>query len=137
MKQSPALAAGRPAIRGQFLRFIAVGLLSTLLDGITYRFALAAIDINLAKALGYLVGMSCSIACNYHWSFGYTGGRSTAVVAKSVLVYLLALGLNVAVNRCGILLLGTDPYGTTAAFLLAVGASTMFNFAGLRGWAFR
>lgn len=109
-----------------------------MLDAITYRLTLGAIDINLAKALGYLVGMSCSIACNYRWSFGYEGSRAAAsVIARCVLVYLLALGLNVTVNRLGIISFGADQYGTAGAFLLAVAASTLFNFAGMRWWAFR
>ena len=130
-------SAVRNAIHRQFLRFALVGLVSTLLDGVIYRLASTVLDVNIAKALGYIAGLSFSIACNYRWSFGYAGGRSASVITKCVLVYLLALCLNVAVNRVGLIAFGMDRYGTAWAFLIAVAASTLFNFAGMRGWVFK
>lgn len=129
--------AGRDAIHRQFFRFILVGLSSTMLDGIAYSLALSLLPTSAAKGLGYLVGMSFSILCNYRWSFGYTGDDRARVLMNCVLLYALALLLNIAVNQAGIGIFGTGPYGRITAFLLAVGASTIFNFAGMRWWVFR
>lgn len=135
-------ASRRDRLHGQFLRFVLVGGLSTVLDGLTYRMLLLAdFDTNTAKALGYLVGMTCSILCNYRWTFGHGTGNRTGVIVRCVLLYATALVVNVAANHVALALLPivglTAKAAAILAFLFAVGVSTVYNFAGMRFWIFR
>jgi putative flippase GtrA len=120
----------------QLHRFIVIGLSSTLLDALLYRLLLTGLPISIAKGSSYLIGMTFSIGCNYRWTFGLDGMDGSRVT-RSVIVYLLSLAMNVAVNRAGLVALGGVGHGAPVAFLLATGCSTLFNFVGLRSWAFR
>lgn len=122
---------------GQFLRFVIVGGVATILDAIAYRIILSAAPMGIAKAIGYLVGMTFSISCNYRWSFGYTGPGRANIVARCVLLYASALVLNVVTNHLVAAVLPAGPLTLPAAFVAAVGVCTIYNFAGMRFWIFR
>ena len=136
-------AALRPPthISGQFIRFVGIGVGSTFLDALTYHFALAAMPIGAAKALGYVVGATFSIACNYRLTFGHAGPGRNRIIAQCVLLYVSAIGLNVLVNRAALMVGGAVlPVGRVtlvAAFLAAVGVCTIYNFSVMRFWIFR
>lgn len=127
---------GRAATHRQLRRFIIIGLLSASLDGMIYRLLLAALPVSIAKGASYLIGMIFSISSNYRWTFGQDG-LDQSRLTRCVIVYLLSLGLNVAVNRAGLLMFGGAGGGAYAAFLMATGCSSVVNFAGLRSWAVR
>jgi putative flippase GtrA len=130
-----AMASGPTGV--QFLRFVVIGAGSTVLDFLVYMGLLHLIDLRLAKACGYIAGTAFSIGVNYRWNFAYQGPDGLKVIAKCCLLYLLALGLNVAVNHAALTVLGRTPVTLGAAFVLAVGACTVFNFAGMKLWIFR
>jgi len=131
------IAVSRERIHGQFMRFVLIGVASTVLDALAYRLALEAASTDVAKAIGYLVGMTFSITCNYRWTFGYAGPGRTGVVVRCVLIYAAALLLNVASNRLALAVLPDWPATMSAAFVFAVGVCTVFNFTAMRLWAFR
>ncbi|WP_198355455.1 GtrA family protein [Sphingomonas sp. MA1305] len=147
VRSTPELAPApdriRDAVHHQFGRFVGVGLLSTLLDGIVYHLALLTVVTPVAKAAGYLVGTACSIACNYRWTFGYAGPDGRNVVLRCCLLYATALILNVAANGAAMTVLkSVSPaalvhHATAIAFVFAVGVSTVYNFLGMRLWVFR
>ncbi|MDG2535762.1 GtrA family protein [Sphingomonas sp. HITSZ_GF] len=123
-------------LHAQFIRFVAVGVMSTVFDGIAYRIALTALPVGGSKAIGYLVGTSFSILCNYRWNFGYAGPDRAGVILRCVALYATALVLNVAVNQAALAVLPASAFSFTLAFLIAVGVCTIYNFAGMRFWIF-
>lgn len=116
----------------QFLRFVLVGVLSTIIDGFAYRLLLPGATVEVAKAAGYLAGMTCSILCNYRWTFAYTGPNRGSIVLRCIVLYLSALVVNVTANRGALAILPPGSFLTLAAFLFAVGTTTIYNFIGMR-----
>jgi putative flippase GtrA len=119
-------------VSGEFLKFIAVGVLSTLLDALTYRLCLGQMTVELAKATGYLVGMSCSILCNYLWTFGKPIAGSARLFGLCLLLYLTALFWNVGINTVALAVLSGRPWAKPIAFVAALGATTVYNFVGMK-----
>jgi len=121
------LVATRPVVlRIQLVRFAVVGLTSTGLDALIYRLSAFALPIPAAKAIGFLAGMTFSIACNRGWSFAQDGARSSLIGCLAV--YLVALAINVSVNDI-VLVIARSP---SLAFCTATAASAVCTFAGLR-----
>jgi len=121
----------------QFLRFVLIGGGSTLIDFVVYSLCLLAIDVRIAKALGYLAGTTFSILVNYRWNFAYQGRDGYVVVLKCCVLYAVALMLNVAINNSALSVLGRNRLTLIAAFVLAVAVCTIFNFVGMKLWIFR
>jgi len=87
-----------------------------------------------AKAIGFVAGTVFAYFANRMWTFGAEGGIQTVV--RFLGVYLLALVINVTINDGMLLLTGPHAWALTAAFLIATGASAIFNFVGMRHFAF-
>lgn len=118
-----------PAIVAQAAKFMAVGVLNTLIDAGTY-FALtrwipgfATLQV-LAKGIAYAVGMTNSFFLNRNWTF-----QSQANPWRSALLFtathVAALGIN-----AGVMALGLDALHLPEiiALALATGASFGWNF---------
>jgi putative flippase GtrA len=118
-------------LRTQISRFVVVGLTSTALDALVYHATALLLPVPSAKAFGYLVGMSFSIACNRSWSFSVASG-SRALVA-CILIYVAALGMNVLSNSLAIVV----THSTPLAFCVATGVSAVCTFLGMRWLAGR
>jgi putative flippase GtrA len=121
----------------EFVRFVSIGATSTIVDFIAYWCLLFVLDIQWAKAAGYVAGTAFSIFANYRWNFAYKGGNRLAVVAKCCVLYATALVLNVAVNSLFISLLGEERLALLVAFTAAVGLCTVYNFIGMKYLIFR
>jgi putative flippase GtrA len=119
---------------GQMVRFGLVGAANTAL---TYGVYLALLAVGMpaqpAWALGYVVGMACSLTLNRRWTFRQAGASSPAQIARFVVVNLLSLALSTGVVH----LLTTGGMGERLAGILAVPVSVLCNFVGNRLWVFR
>lgn len=121
-------------------RFAIVGLLSVATDAVTYLvLARAGASWDVAKGLGYGVGMVVGFLLNKTWTFA--SRRPPGLEGFTyVLLYALTMGVNVALNRL-VLVAGAARLGPICgpllAFLAATGVTTVLNFLGMRFITFR
>lgn len=112
------------------LRFLLVGGTTVLVDGVTYSLLTrSGLDVDVAKAFGFAVGACFAYVANWRFTFGARRSRWSEVLF--VLVYALALGLNVSVNAVARDWLGDGAVSATVAFLAATGVSAVWNFVGM------
>jgi putative flippase GtrA len=118
------------------LRFLLVGGTAVLIDGLSYVLLhRAGVPVDPAKAISFLIGAVFAYFANWRFTFGARRGRWSEVLF--VVVYALALGLNVAANAGVRAWLGTSVVGATIAFLVATGLSAAWNFVGMSLFVFR
>jgi putative flippase GtrA len=117
------------------LRFLLVGGIAVLVDASCYWLLLrAGVDVDVAKALGFVLGAVFAYVANWRFTFGARRSRWSEVLF--VLVYAVALLLNVAVNAAVRNYLGNGPASSTAAFLMATAVSAAWNFVGMSLFVF-
>ena len=125
---------------GEFLRFCAVGSLGVFIDLATVVILkeLWAFDTRLCAAGGFAIAMTANYIFNRNWTFPLA--RHTPWI-RSYLAYagtnLLGLGVRVITIQLLILLIGLDVgYGYLITNLIGIGAATLVNFTGAKGFAF-
>ncbi len=133
--ERPPDTAARDRLHSQFARYVVIGVISTLLDAGIYRLALPVIGIDLAKGLGYLAGMTNSVAGNHRFTFGHEWQPGTII--RCIILYGSSLLLNVAVNRAVLTALPKGGLSLSAGFVAALCICTDYNFSGMRFWIFR
>jgi len=124
-----------PTLSRQFLRFIVVGLLSTIVNyGLFYGLLSGGLHYQLASALGFLAGVGIGYPLNKKWTYDHKEEAGKKLKAKYLAVYMASLGLSLA-----FLYLTVDLWGIDArlANLLAIGLTTMTNFIGTKFLVFR
>ena len=127
---------GREQHLRSLLRFLLVGGTAVVIDAVTYVLLDAAgTPVDLAKALGFLTGAVFAYFANWRFTFGARRNRWSEVLF--VVVYALALALNVGANAAVRAWLGTGPVDATIAFLVATGLSAAWNFVGMSLFVFR
>lgn len=118
------------------LRFLLVGGTTVLIDGATYTLLLhLGLGFDVAKALGFLVGAGFAYVANWRFTFGSRRSRWSELLF--VLVYALALVLNVLINAAVRQWLGAASAADAVAFVAATGASAVWNFVGMSLFVFR
>jgi putative flippase GtrA len=118
------------------LRFLLVGGTTVAVDAVTYALLHAAgVPVDAAKALGFLTGAVFAYFANWRFTFGARRSRWSEVLF--VVVYVLALGINVVANAAVRHRLGTGTGDATIAFLVATGLSASWNFVGMALFVFR
>ena len=118
------------------LRFALVGGTAVLLDAVAYVLLQAAgVPVDVAKAVSFLIGAVFAYFANWRFTFGARRSRWSEVLF--VVVYALALALNVAANAGILAWLGTSTTDATIAFVVATGLSAAWNFIGMSLFVFR
>lgn len=118
------------------MKFGLVGGLTVAIDAVAYSFLVVwGLDIDFAKALGFAVGAVFAYVANWRFTFGSRRGRFSEVVF--VVVYALALVLNVVINGGVRLWIGDDLLALVVAFAVATGVSAAWNFVGMSLFVFR
>ena len=118
------------------LKFGLVGGLTVGIDAGVYAILSAmGVDLNVAKAVSFLVGAVFAYFANWRFTFGERKSRYSEIIF--VLVYLLALLLNVGMNAATRGLVGETPWGLALAFVVATGLSALWNYAGMSLFVFR
>ncbi len=130
----PASAESR-ALVAQVLRFLVVGGTVVGVDFVVY-FALVtfapAVPIPTAKALSFIAGACLAFALNRRFVF-QADGAATRQAGPFILLYLVRLGLNNAMNALALAQGAQKPL----AWLLATATSTISNFLGMKLIVFR
>ncbi len=129
--------AETPGLRGQLGRFVAVGLVSAVVDFGVYHLLLAlGAWAPLAKGVSFVLGTTTAYLLNRRFTFTAARGGS-ARFAGFVALYGTTFALNVGVNTLALALLPAMPLRTSAAWVLAQGVATVVNFVMLRTVVFR
>ena len=128
---------GRPGLLGQLSRFIAVGVLSAVVDfGIYHVLVSLGLWVHAAKAISFICGTTTAYLLNRRFTFGSAGGR--ARLAGFVLLYGTTFALNVGMNALMLAVLpAATPLRLSVAWVIAQGTATAVNFVMLRSVVFR
>jgi putative flippase GtrA len=118
--------------------FLIVGSLTVLVDFGTYRslvwFGVTGVD--MAKAIGFLVGTLFAYFANRFWTFGHKSHVPGSLWRFAVL-YGATLGANVLVNSLALKLFADAIAAVHLAFFLATGISATLNFLGMKLFVFK
>lgn len=124
-------------IKRQLVIFLVVGVATILVDFISYRslIGLHVMEVNMAKATGFLVGTLFAYFANRFWTFGHKSYAPGSVWRFSA-VYASTLGINVLINALALKMLSDVAAVIQLAFLLATGVSACLNFLGMKLFVF-
>ena len=124
-------------INPELRKFLLVGITSVLVDLIIYYFLFKiGIYISFAKAISFLIGTVYSYFFNKIWTFRAIGGKK--IFFKFIFVYLIALNINIFINKFIIDLISFDYYmRIIIAFLISTIISAIFNFVCIKKFVFK
>ena len=125
-------------IKRELVIFLIVGASTVLVDFMTYRglIEFQVMEVDMAKATGFLVGTLFAYFSNRFWTFGHKSHVPGSAWRFSAL-YASTFGANVLINALALKLLSDTAFAFQLAFLLATGASACLNFLGMRIFVFR
>jgi len=136
--RSATVAAG-PRLRGQAVRFAAIGVLSTLAYLLLFSIARPSMGAQAANLLALLVTAVANTAANRRFTFGVRGGGGAARHQLQGLV-VFALGLALTSGSLALLaVVSAHPPRLVelAVLVLANLLATALRFVLLRIWVFR
>ena len=125
-------------IKRELAIFFIVGVSTVLVDFISYRglIGFQVMEVDMAKAAGFLVGTLFAYFANRFWTFGHNPHVPGSVWRFSAL-YASTLGANVLTNALVLKLLADMAIAIQLAFLLATGVSACLNFLGMKLFVFK
>ena len=125
-------------IKRELAIFLIVGVSTVLVDFISYGglIGFQVMEVDLAKAAGFLVGTLFAFFANRFWTFGHNPHVPGSVWRFSAL-YASTLGANVLTNALVLKLLADMAIAIQLAFLLATGVSACLNFLGMKLFVFK
>ena len=125
-------------IKRELAIFLIVGVSTVLVDFILYRglIGFQVMEVDMAKAAGFLVGTLFAYFANRFWTFGHNPHVPGSVWRFSAL-YASTLGANVLTNALVLKLLADMAIASQLAFLLATGVSACLNFLGMKLFVFK
>jgi putative flippase GtrA len=131
----PATPA-RLGLVAQLSRFVAIGVLSALVDfGVYHALLIPGTWPSAAKAVSFILGTTTAYLLNRRFTFASAGGRGR--FAGFALLYGTTFALNVGTNALMLAVLPAMPLRVTVAWVIAQGAATVVNFVMLRTVVFR
>lgn len=125
-------------IKREIVMFLIVGTLTVLIDFIIYLglVEVQIMEVDIAKATGFLVGTLFAYFANRFWTFRYNSHASGSAW-RFLVLYASTLSANVLINSLALKLLGNTTITFQLAFLLATGVSASLNFLGMKFFVFR
>jgi putative flippase GtrA len=130
-KKNTPLGTVIPAWLWEFFKFAFVGSISTSATyGCFYcchRFL--GLHYSVSHGLGFLVGVALGYILNKFWTFHRTGNTLRYGVLYGLSLGISLIALRFLVENCGL-----EP---TWASLIALCATTLLNFMGLKFWVFK
>ena len=123
-------------IKKQFIRFISVGLLSTIISYSIFFVALRTFSLHylLAAVAGFLVGVGVGFSLNKNWTFSSKEARSHEFILHYFSVYTLSMIISLIFLRITVGGLGIP---AEIANILAIGITTCTNFIGTKFFVFK
>jgi putative flippase GtrA len=125
-------------IKRELLIFLIVGLLTVLVDFVSYHGLVgsALIPVNAAKAAAFLAGSLFAYFANRFWTFGHVAQR-TGNAWRFAVLYGATLSSNVLVNALVLTMLVGVEGSIQLAFLAATSVSACLNFLGMKLFVFK
>jgi putative flippase GtrA len=94
------------------------------------------LNVDMAKAVGFLAGTVFAYFANRFWTFGHKTALAGSAWRFAVL-YTATLALNVYINALALDKLADLSVAVQISFLLATGVSATLNFLGMKLFVFR
>jgi len=134
------VTATQPAPHGlaaQLTRFVAVGIVSALVDFGVYQ-GLLALDVWIhgAKGISFILGTTTAYLLNRRFTFTTDSG-GPARFAGFVMLYGTTLVINIGMNGLMLTVLPELSMKISLAWVIAQGTATVINFVMLRTVVFR
>jgi putative flippase GtrA len=125
-------------IKRELAKFLFVGASTVFVDFICFYglIELQFMEVDMAKAIGFLGGTLFAYFANRFWTFGHKPHVPGSAWRFSAL-YASTLGANVLINALALRLLGDVAAAIQLAFLLATGVSACLNFLGMKLFVFK
>ena len=125
-------------IKRELVIFLIVGASTVLVDFMTYRglIQFQVMEVDMAKATGFLVGTLFAYFANRFWTFGHKL-HAPGSAWRFLVLYASTLGANVLINAFSLKLLADTAAAFQLAFLLATGVSACLNFLGMKFIVFK
>ena len=122
-------------IKKQFLKFIVIGVFSTIINYGCFYFLIKVVDINYltASATGFIAGTLAGYGLNKTWTFGVTNSQDKYIF-KYFLVYCISLILSVILLKGLVTMLLIKP---EYANVIVIGMTTCTNFLGVKFLVFK
>ncbi len=118
-------------------RFLIVGFTTVAIDFAVYQLLLMInVPTAVAKGLSFVTGTMFAYVANRLWTFDRAGGGGS-VFGLFVVLYVVTLTINVALNSTIISLFDDRELGHSIGFLTATGTSATLNFIGMKTIVFR
>ncbi len=125
-------------MKRELVIFLFVGSLTVLIDFISYRGLIwgCLLQVNVAKAVGFLTGTIFAYYANRHWTFARTESVAGSWWRFGIL-YAATLGVNVLSNSIALAAMNTSMLAVPISFVLATGLSSSLNFLGMKFFVFK
>ncbi len=119
----------------QAIIFLFIGGCTVAVDYAIYTLLITSqLNTNIAKGISFLLGTIFAYFANKKITFNYTGSKR---FHRFLLIYSISLIINIFMNAVCLSLLPQAQSMTNLAFVFATGSSAIFNFLGMKYFAFK
>ena len=122
-------------IKKQFLKFVSVGLTSTVINYLVFYTLYSFFNSNylFSSGTGYIVGVYAGFALNKGWTFEVED-NSIYFLVKYFITYTISLIISLILLRFFVITLGIM---VEWANVIVIGFTTLANFIGTKYWVFK
>ncbi len=120
----------------QIFKFLIVGTLTVLIDYIFYYLFLFFLSTTFAKGISFIIGAVFAFIANKIYTFNYNQFSKKSIIFF-VLLYLLSLFVNIAVNDFCLLILTNSILKIEISFIISTSVSALINYLGMKYFVFK